>query len=746
MKKITLSLLLVAIVSMGAFAQKKTKKNYAKDKRSAKNKAEDVRIFGEDDEDFKTLKSPEKWKDESAVVLCQKFDYSYLRQGSNNIVFKETIRKRVKINDDKAIKELSIFYYMDAVISKDFIGVMVVKPDGTENKVDLSDAVEVSANEVPTVYQSNYYYSKSYKKIAIPNLEVGDIIDFYYTTESKYEVNGIHSYSPFIFTLAKTYPIAKQKFFFNVDVGFKVSYRTFNGSPELVQGEAGVNRYGKKKDHIRTYLLEDNDREKIKPEYWKYSFLQEPSVKFQVNYVPRALVARTYKLVSDKDLINEPFDLKEIQKRIPRQEGRIMGYDETIAYIKRYHKTEKDPEKLAALAYYYLRYKFYNSLYFGLYSSYAQYYKTGQELPVKDYVFTNSMIEILKRLKVPCEYVVAVNRKYGKLEDVLLAQELISGIKVGERYFFYFTNYSSAEFIPSSLLGSEAITFKPALKYDNIPFKKVSITKSDYTKNFILNEMTVNLNDEMTVANIKSSKTYKGALKSYFTKMALSYEDYFDNDKRRFDPKYEENNPVEKKPKTKLSKNTKFRLAEEKRKKAALEKENLEKKFENLIEYHADDFEITEYNNFELITDGRFDDKPNLEVTEDYDVEEFINKAGRNYIFNAGALIGTQLKLDKEDMERNADINHSYPKSYEYKIEVIIPAGYTVSGVDQLNYNVDNEIGTFISEAKVEAGKVIINTKKNYKALRAPKEQWKNYIAFLEAAYEFSQKKVIFKK
>jgi hypothetical protein len=72
--------------------------------------------------------------------------------------------------------------------------------------------------------------------------------------------------------------------------------------------------------------------------------------------------------------------------------------------------------------------------------------------------------------------------------------------------------------------------------------------------------------------------------------------------------------------------------------------------------------------------------------------------------------------------------------------------GYTVDGLQELNYNVDNESGSFVSSAKMDGNKLVFSTQKIYKKNYDKKEQWPNYVAFLEAAYRFTQAKVVLKK
>jgi len=85
-------------------------------------------------------------------------------------------------------------------------------------------------------------------------------------------------------------------------------------------------------------------------------------------------------------------------------------------------------------------------------------------------------------------------------------------------------------------------------------------------------------------------------------------------------------------------------------------------------------------------------------------------------------------------------------RAIENNITIIIPAGYTVDGFQELNTSVDNESGAFISTAKIEGDKLIISSRKVYKKNFDKKELWPNYVAFLEAGYKFSQAKVVLKK
>jgi hypothetical protein len=75
-----------------------------------------------------------------------------------------------------------------------------------------------------------------------------------------------------------------------------------------------------------------------------------------------------------------------------------------------------------------------------------------------------------------------------------------------------------------------------------------------------------------------------------------------------------------------------------------------------------------------------------------------------------------------------------------------IPEGYTVSGLEKLNVKVENETGSFVSKAEIKDNKLVIVSTKNYINSYEPNANWKKMIAFLDAAYQFSQEKVLLKK
>lgn len=88
----------------------------------------------------------------------------------------------------------------------------------------------------------------------------------------------------------------------------------------------------------------------------------------------------------------------------------------------------------------------------------------------------------------------------------------------------------------------------------------------------------------------------------------------------------------------------------------------------------------------------------------------------------------------------------SFPRSFENEITFNIPEGYSVSGLEKLNKKVENETGGFVSTAEVKGNQLVIKTLKYYKNYFEPNTNWNKMIQFLDAAYQFTQEKVLLKK
>lgn len=120
--------------------------------------------------------------------------------------------------------------------------------------------------------------------------------------------------------------------------------------------------------------------------------------------------------------------------------------------------------------------------------------------------------------------------------------------------------------------------------------------------------------------------------------------------------------------------------------------------------------------------------------------------AGDNLLVSVPGLIGDQLFVSQDERQREVDAYMGFPRSLRNVINFTIPAGYKAVGIQNLNMNIDNEAGTFAVQASVEADKLTLLVKKHYKQMTVKKENWSKLLEMLDAAFNFSQKKILLKK
>ena len=122
-------------------------------------------VWNDGDADFATSVVPEKWKEESGVIIAQKTKFSFDKDASKLAVY-EITRRRIKLNDRDAVNSYSSVYFRIGS-SQDGAGIKVIKPTGVVQDVSLRNAVYVEdPSDVPGTFQpyigkANTYYDKS---------------------------------------------------------------------------------------------------------------------------------------------------------------------------------------------------------------------------------------------------------------------------------------------------------------------------------------------------------------------------------------------------------------------------------------------------------------------------------------------------------------------------------------------------------------------------------------------------------
>ena len=719
------------------------------------------------EDEFKVTAVPEKWKNESAVIIGMKEEYLFKRQVARGkttagVNIKEYVHKRVKLQDKNAVEKFSTFYYV-TIGSDGKAEYKVIKADGKQVDIDMKSAIE-EEQDVPDIYKPIYFKLKvKSMKIAIPDLEIGDIIDYTINSTLDWDMKseGIN-FTPFIFSLSNNYPTMYQQYRFTMANGMKVKYRSYNGAPNL-KFDPKASVYGERETYLSYFFL-DKDREKSDDERWSYELRNTPSVKFRVVFLDYDPGDRT---LGEATVDRSGLDYETVYRYYA---GAAM-YNTTVvsslvAYTTQYILKKKENGLLktdadvAKETYYCLRKVFLEMYYKGPVHSDLEKYFTGKKLykkilkaEAKDdgkkeekedeirmnaVTFCTAFRSALKTQGIESELFVYVPRKLGSWRDAIFMEELdfVMRVKLKEKaYFLEAINNFDAFGTPHYYLeNAEGLS----IRYDEPDsYYKVSAPATPAAANLERQEYTVNFGDAMDIINVERTSSFTGSQKADVIGKANLDRDYLNKD---FEKYYAEPLAKGKKnePPAPVSKTYDYPDKEEQVKER---KELFEKKIKE------DELDVDKYNDFELLQDGRTGDSAMLKYKEKFSLKKLISKAGKNYIFEAGKLIGGQLKLEPNELkERKTDIWISSAITIENTINVNVPEGYTVDGLQDLNVNVDNPSGTFISTAVVAGNKLTITTRKIYKNTFDKKEAWPNYIAFLEPAYKLSQAKVVLKK
>ena len=190
---------------------------------------------------------PDKWKNESATVIGYKRSILFDKKSSGgfftakerSVYFFEKVRFKIKLNDNNAVQNFTEIYFRYSDKEDGFIA-RIIKKEGDVVTVDLKDAVGVEAgSDIPEFFKSFfdqiYGAQRRYFKVAIPNLEPGDILEYVANTKSKLNVSGAGyvEFSPQYEICSKHYPVMHNEIIIETDDKSFFKSLSLNGAPEF---------------------------------------------------------------------------------------------------------------------------------------------------------------------------------------------------------------------------------------------------------------------------------------------------------------------------------------------------------------------------------------------------------------------------------------------------------------------------------------------------------------------------------
>jgi len=165
-----------------------------------------------------------------------------------------------------------------------------------------------------------------------------------------------------------------------------------------------------------------------------------------------------------------------------------------------------------------------------------------------------------------------------------------------------------------------------------------------------------------------------------------------------------------------------------------------------ILQYYGEHSQLSDTKFFNL--GGEFIAREPVHFIVEMSGEPFLEYAGDKVILKVGSLIGPQSQLYQEDsISRKYSIGTIQPKRYEYEINIDIPKGYEIKGLEDLMIDKgiqdeDYEV-YFKSRYKREGSKISILIEENYNLSEYPASFFPIYQKVINAAADFNKVKLI---
>ncbi len=691
-------------------------------------------LWTESTPEFASARVPDKYKDESAVVMGfkrsvtidKKSRSGFLSKGERSLLFYEKVRFKIKLNDRNAVSLFTEVYFRYSDKTDGF-SARITKADGSVMNVSLDDAVEVeSISSVPEFFKSFFdqqsYSLHRYYKVAVPDLVPGDILEYVTITKSKLDVlgTGYIEFSPQYEVCNKSYPVLFNQIIIETDDKSFFKSMSVNGAPEFKKETASDPEFYK-------YVFTDYDRGVEKDVNFINALRVYPLTKFQVIYANSDKLKGA--LVGNRGEIKSSFTKDELARKA------WDNYEEVgDSYYPGYGTVQKLIDGLWAEfkrqnVKYWDEKKYINNVYYRLRNLVV-----NRDTYLSDKMAAYIFGSMLFQRDITSELVITVPNSVGKLSSVLFDQEIRYVVKVGNDYYYNFTDHSNPGDLVEDLLGSEAYIINQPDKKSVLSIRQISLPDAGTGDNVADYVIHAELKSDMTTLEVSRENTYNGISKNRNIINALSYTTYMLDDYENYNgmaPTMYMSGPQ----RSEYDKSVKALKDEFKEAKPEQVKRELQKEFDQKVKY----------KNFDISSDGRSLKEKPLVFTEEFELPGMVRKAGKKFLVNIPGLVGSQLQIKKEERERKYDINVGYARSLNWVISFKIPAGYTAEGLTELNSKIENETGTFSCQAEEKDGSVILTIHKIYKKAFTAKDQWPSMLAFIDAAYNNSFKYLLLK-
>jgi len=700
-------------------------------------------VWGNAAPEFKATTVPANLANESAVVLARAF--SLQRSSKARLKFMviaaglaartskvTTYHERVKINDKSALEAFSTIEYQKKLdktrsflfnkmmdVANTYIGVKIIKPNGSENIVNTDEEVLLKNEQ-----------NDKKGKLAVPGLQVGDIMDYYITNIDVTETGEGNSFkdNDNLFVLVDEYPVLYYSLDFQYSKKVRVQYICANGAPKFDESNNDAD------DLLMS--LKVRNLPKYQSQLWTSPLRQYPYIEVGSSYSllpgkyqpdPNATRFENNQILFESSFVEYPgFNLPE----------------ERLKSFFGSHKNVKNAPLDSLVKVLYDAWKF---------DVFCNYLGTElQDISTINYRAAQSrhaasvMSMMLTDLGVDNSVLLVAPRNSNSLENVYNPEDMDAMILINTQTPIYLafddivTHYNE---IPARFQGEKATqlfpTRKNAQKY-NFETSAVTIPITTADKNQVEENLQVSL-DPTNAQKLKIARVVKeqGELRHADQKLLLPAQD-IDDGYRNMVKGDELEKRLNNTPETK-------KMVDDYAFSFTKQKLDNVKNFTTEIKDQYDQ-DPEQVQDTKIINAALENTDPIFQYSESFVLNNMVKKAGSNYIVDAGKLTGSFYKLEDKDRKRTLDVYMPCARSFKYTITIAIPPGYSAKGMEEITIRKTNKTGSFSSSAVVNGNNLVITVNRVYLNNFEKANDWPLLTELIDAASNFNSQKILLEK
>ncbi|MCQ2225737.1 MAG: DUF3857 domain-containing protein [Paludibacteraceae bacterium] len=674
--------------------------------------------------EFKNYNVAEQYKNAPVVILARYQEFighvkvAYMG-GQMPLRCTELYRNLIKINDNSAIRQFSTVEYMNNTQNvKQVVGIRIIKENGSIVEINPDDYIKISTD------LKNRRQKNNVTKIAVPNLQKGDVLDYFIYEEK--EINHTHERH---FYLNDNAPI--QQYRFHGDFDNNLMTDTWYWLPDSIKAKETLNAT-KERDHLDFTLKNVAKREKCMQ---SAPFRENPRFRFIFaswesrskckELFPKLEYGLHRKGKEERPLINLAFSDYDIAFVYPKQYKNI--YKGASKYISQ-HPGLSDKQKADDLYNYLALNWLPNGYTFNDQKQFFNYFKW-----------------LLDNFKINRSYGIALDRYFGDRKEALIKSDFdrIVRLNDGTIYNTCHNGLPCAIDKSSAFDGTEGIFYNAENKayrynscddYSKLIHKNIPVTPAEKNKTTIVMEVNID-KDDIHALDVKRTVSATGTVKKNYRKQLGTYWQWDSIMRNHFGitTSFQED----------ATKSKAFITGVLDEWIVYLNKEafNQKEAFDNEAkEYFAN--HVKEVKSYKIDSYGLFEKDPAFKYNTETVVEDMVRTTNNSKIVNIGKLLD-DMNLNALKKERKADITFKNTFLDSYQISFKIPSGYEVMNQETFDKNITNKCGSFVSKAKVENGQLIVNVDWQINNNQFPASEWNTILEILSGFKSFTNTSVV---